>query len=215
MWTAVLTVLAIASMALHLRAEYLGPQWQVYLFKPLTTVLILLMTAQVRRPVSTRYKALILAGLVFSLAGDVFLMLPSDLFIAGLVSFLIAHLLYIAAFWAERRSGLTWWPLVPLAAFGILIFAFLAPYLGPMKLPVAAYVVVILAMAWQAWEWWAGVRQPGTLLAAVGATLFVLSDTALAVDRFRAPFAASTAVVMITYVAAQWGIGRSVERAGR
>jgi uncharacterized membrane protein YhhN len=34
-------------------------------------------------------------GLIFSLAGDVFLMLPKEQFIAGLVSFLLAHVAYI------------------------------------------------------------------------------------------------------------------------
>ena len=34
-------------------------------------------------------------GLILSLAGDVFLMLPKEQFIAGLVSFLLAHVTYI------------------------------------------------------------------------------------------------------------------------
>src|SRR4051794_41583322 len=41
------------------------------------------------------------AALVFSLAGDVFLMLPRDLFVAGLSAFLVAHLCYIAGFWTD------------------------------------------------------------------------------------------------------------------
>ncbi|NIW49240.1 MAG: lysoplasmalogenase, partial [Gammaproteobacteria bacterium] len=36
-----------------------------------------------------------LIGLALSLAGDIFLMLPDEKFIAGLVSFLLAHLAYI------------------------------------------------------------------------------------------------------------------------
>ncbi len=37
-------------------------------------------------------------GAIFSLLGDVFLMLPGNFFLAGLVSFLLAHLLYITGF---------------------------------------------------------------------------------------------------------------------
>ncbi len=86
-------LLAIPAAALHIRAEYLGPQYHVYLLKPLTMVFILLIVVQAGWPDFSRYKVAILAGLVCSLAGDVFLMLPSDRFIAGLVSFLLAHLL--------------------------------------------------------------------------------------------------------------------------
>ena len=93
MLTAILTPLAILSAALHIRAEHYGPRYHVYLFKPLTMAFILLMAVRAGWPDLSRYKVAILAGLVCSLAGDVFLMLPSDRFIAGLVSFLLAHLL--------------------------------------------------------------------------------------------------------------------------
>jgi uncharacterized membrane protein YhhN len=73
-------------------------------------------------------------------------MLPSDRFIPGLVSFLFAHLFYIAAFTSGTGFGFSW-RLLPCAVCGILIFSILAPYLGEMKLPVVVYVVVILVMA--------------------------------------------------------------------
>jgi len=93
MLTAILTLLAILSASLHIRAEYYGPRYHVYLFKPLTMVFILLIVVQAGWPDFSLHKVAILAGLVCSLAGDVFLMLPSDRFVAGLVSFLLAHLL--------------------------------------------------------------------------------------------------------------------------
>ena len=65
-------------------------------------VFIILIAVQASFNNLSRYAGFILAGLVFSLAGDVFLMLPSDQFMAGLVSFLIAHLFYIAAFTAGK-----------------------------------------------------------------------------------------------------------------
>ena len=45
-----------------------------------------------------RNDLLLLAALLFSLGGDVFLMLPGNYFIPGLASFLVAHLFYIALF---------------------------------------------------------------------------------------------------------------------
>ena len=155
------------------------------------------------------YKYMIITGLVFSLAGDVFLMLPADRFVAGLVAFLIAHLFYIAAF-ASEISALIWWPLVPAVIYGIVIYTILAPSLGKLKLPVLIYVMGILIMAWLAWERWIQTGQSGALLASVGAVLFVISDTILALNRFRGTFKPARGLNLTTYFAAQWLIASSV-----
>ena len=206
---AILTLLAILSAALHIRAEYHGPRYHVYLFKPLTMVFILLIAVLTGKPDFSRYKYAIIAGLLFSLAGDVFLMLPSDRFVAGLVSFLFAHLFYITAFTSGTGFGFSW-RLLPCVIYGIFMFSILAPYLGKMKWPVVVYMVVILVMAWQAWEQWRQTEQSAALLALLGAILFVVSDSALAVNRFRGQYKSAPAVVLSTYFAAQWLIARSV-----
>jgi len=208
MLTSILTLLAILSASIHIRAEYRGPQQHIYIFKPLTMVFILLI-AILGQATLPFYKYMIITGLVFSLAGDVFLMLPSDRFVAGLVAFLIAHLFYIAAFVSEI-SALTWWPLVPVVIYGIVVYTILAPSLGKLKLPVLAYIVVITIMAWLAWERWSQTGQSGALLASVGAVLFVISDTILALNRFRGAFKPARALNLTTYFAAQWLIAGSV-----
>jgi uncharacterized membrane protein YhhN len=208
MLTSVLALLVILSASIHIRAEYRGPRQHVYIFKPLTMVFIWLIAilGQATLPL---YKYMIVAGLVFSMAGDVFLMLPSDRFVAGLVAFLVAHLFYIMAFVSEI-SELMWWPLIPLATYGIVIYIILAPSLGRLKLPVLIYVVVILIMAWLAWERWGQTGQSGTLLASVGAVLFVISDTILAINRFRGAFKSACVLNLTTYFAAQCLIASSV-----
>lgn len=208
MLTSILTLLAILSASIHIRAEYRGPRQHIYIFKPLTMVFILLI-AILGQATLPFYKYTIVVGLVFSLAGDVFLMLPSDRFVAGLVAFLIAHLFYIAAFVSEI-SALIWWPLVPLVIYGIVIYTILAPSLDKLKLPVLAYIVVIMIMAWLAWERWSQTGQSGVLLASVGAVLFVISDTILAINRFRGAFKPARALNLTTYFAAQWLIAGSV-----
>ncbi len=211
MLVAILTLLAIFSASLHIRAEYLGPRYHVYLFKPLTMVFILLIAVQAGWPDPSLYKVAIIAGLVCSLAGDVFLMLPSDRFVAGLVSFLVAHLFYIAAFTSGTGFGFSLWSLAPFVVYGIFIFSILSPHLGKMKLPVLVYMVVILVMAWQAWERWSQIGQSAALLAFLGAVLFVASDSALAVNRFRRQYKSAQALILSTYFAAQWLIAGSVE----
>jgi uncharacterized membrane protein YhhN len=205
-----LTLLAIFSASLHIRAEYHGPRYHVYLFKPLTMVFILLMAVQAGQPGASLYKVAIIAGLVCSLAGDIFLMLPSDRFIPGLVSFLMAHLFYIAAFTSGTGFGFSWQSLVPCVIYGAFMFGILAPHLGKMKVPVVVYMVVILVMAWQAWERWRQTGQSEALLAFLGAVLFLISDSALAVNRFRGQYQSAQALILSTYFAAQWLIARSV-----
>jgi len=207
-----LTILAMCSGTLHVRAEYRGPRNQVYLFKPLTTTLILLIAVQAGAPELALYKYAIVAGLVCSLAGDIFLMLPSDKFVPGLASFLVGHLFYITAFTWGTGFGFSLWLLAPFVIFGVVMFRVLSPHLGKMKVPVIAYMAVILVMAWQAWERVGQTGQIAALLASVGAVFFVVSDSALAIDRFRGQFKNARAVVLSTYYAAQWLIALSVAK---
>ncbi|MBP0587696.1 hypothetical protein J8J22_21790, partial [Mycobacterium tuberculosis] len=80
-------------------------RWLHYVSKPLATALLLLLVVQTANPVSKRYQWAIAAGLVFSLCGDIFLMLPQDLFVAGLICFLITHCAYIVALTGDVRLG--------------------------------------------------------------------------------------------------------------
>jgi len=208
MLTYILVLLVIFSAFIHIRAEYRGPRHHIYIFKPLTMVFILLI-ATLGQTTLPFYKYMIIIGLIFSLAGDIFLMLPSDRFVAGLVAFLLAHLFYIAAF-ASEISALIWWPLIPFVIYGIIIYIILASSLGKLKLPVLIYVAVILIMAWLAWERWSQTGQIGALLAFIGAVLFIISDTILAIDRFRGAFKLSRALNLTTYFAAQLLIASSV-----
>jgi len=210
-----LTVLAVGSAILHIRAEYYGPQYHVYLFKPLTMVFIILIALIRIRENLSLYAYAIIAGLLCSVAGDVFLMLPSDQFVGGLASFLVAHMFYIVAFSYHRRFRPLSWSLVPFALYGIVIFSILFPYLGEMKAPVLAYVVVILVMGWRAYERWAQIGQGAALLAFLGALLFILSDSVLAINRFRGHFEVARALSLSTYFAAQWLIALSIRGKGK
>jgi uncharacterized membrane protein YhhN len=206
-----LSVAAVLSLVMHLRAVYAGPAWQVYLFKPLTTSLILSLAVIGSRAATARYRGGILAGLFFSLIGDVLLMLPGDRFVPGLIAFLVAHLCYLWAFTDRVGARLiTGFTAVYLAAAGVVI-APLWPRLGTLRGPVLAYMAVIMAMASQAGGRWLSLRTRGSRLAAIGAGLFVASDATLAIDRFGGGFAAAPLVVMSTYIAAQLLIAWSAE----
>lgn len=201
----VLSLLLLASGAGCIACDYAGRRVGVYVLKPLTMLFAL---ALAFRADASLYRNLVAAGLVASLAGDVLLMLPRDLFVAGLGSFLLAHLLYIAAF-APEAGATHPGVLLAFACAGAAAYAALYPRLGRMRLPVLVYVVAIVGMAWQAGARWLELGDATALLAFLGASLFVASDTALAWNRFRHPFRAAQAVVLGTYFPAQWLIALS------
>lgn len=209
MLIAILSVLALVSGTLTILATYQGRRLTLYLFKPLTIVFIILIAFQSKYPTSALYKQAIIAGLLFSLLGDIFLMLPQDRFIPGLVSFLAAHIFYIAAFTYESRRALSALDLIPFVIYGVLMLRVLWSHLGKLRAPVLVYMVAILAMGWVASSRWILTGQEGSLLAFVGAILFIASDSLLAVERFRGRFRSAQLLILTTYFAAQWLIALS------
>jgi len=153
-----------------------------------------------------RNRMLIVVGLLLSALGDVLLAWPADLFVPGLIAFLLAHITYIAAFVRqERRPAAPW--LVPFVAVGGGVFAYLFGGLGDLLIPVAAYVVVITAMAWRAGALVG--RVSGGSAAVLGASLFLLSDSLLAINKFGHPFTMASEAIMWSYWGAQFWIARS------
>lgn len=205
-----LMALVLQSGALATATSALGfVQWH-WVFKPLTMAIAILLVAassyQLRGMVRFDSKTWVLLGaaLVGSLAGDVFLMVEG-FFIPGLVSFLIAHLFYVALF----KTGQRWFPhrgaLAATLGVGVAMYAFLWTGGLPAALrgPVAAYVLVIALMAAQAIGRASVLRDRAAVLVAVGAAFFMLSDSLLATHRFVSPLPWSQVWVLGTYYAAQ------------
>lgn len=207
MTTGLLSILAATAAALHIHASYSSPSWEPYVFKPLATVLILIIALLQGRNSAPVYRRRVLAGLFFSLAGDILII---DFFMAGLVGFLIAHLFYIAAFRSNTRPGRSPWPALPFLVYGLVLYGLLWPWLGNLWSAVAVYMLVILTMAWQALARWLQNRDKAALLACSGALVFVASDTLLAFDHFKGRFQNAVLFYMGTYYAAQWLISLSV-----
>jgi uncharacterized membrane protein YhhN len=156
-------------------------------------------------------------GLLFSLAGDVFLMLPQERFITGLASFLLAHLAYViglnaapppltlAALAVALLVGITAFKVYPYLAAGLE-----AQGTGELKAPVLAYTTVISLMLFSALltlvrpdgEW-----QPlPSLLVSAGALLFFISDLLLGWNKCVAPLPNVRIKVMVAYHLGQFGI---------
>lgn len=206
----VVTALAILTALLHIRSASRGPKWQRHVFKTMTMIWVLVIAASASGQVSPYYKAMIIGGLCFSLLGDLLLLYPPQSFYHGLISFLIAHLFYIAAFAPAGIAGLTLlWAFVYLV-LGTILYLLLRPELGTMKLPVTLYLIVLTTMGAFATGRWSGGEDPGSIFALAGALMFILSDALLGYDRFRMRFRGAQVFVLGTYYVAQMLIAFSV-----
>lgn len=172
-----------------------------YICKPLTMVL-LVGAALALEPDDSAVRAWFVLALVLSLAGDVLLMLPKDLFVFGLAAFLLGHIAYIVGMHVDGVEG---------ARFltGILLVMALLAVIGTAILrgvragpepklagPVVAYMFVISAMVASAigvGSWWA----------IAGAGLFYLSDALIAWNRFLHETRHARLSIMVTYHLAQ------------
>ncbi len=200
----------LITITVKLRARESEKRFE-YAFKPLTMLWLILMVLLADAPFSTTYQLIILLGLLASLGGDICLMLPDDRwFLPGLVSFLLAHIAYIVAFTLESAGTTPIWYIVPFVIYGVVILRWLWGDLGELRAPVLVYVCAIMIMAWQAANRWVEVRDTATLLAMIGAYLFVTSDSVLAVERFRGSWRSAPFWVLSTYFTAQWLIALSV-----
>jgi uncharacterized membrane protein YhhN len=168
-----------------------------YVAKPLTLVL-LIVVALLLDPLDDTQRAWFVAALAASLLGDIFLMLPRDAFIPGLVSFLVGHLAYVGGFLAAgvETGGLLAGVVVvavALATVGRRLLGALRS--GPdraLLVPVTAYLAVISAMVVVAWG-------STVALAAIGALLFFVSDALIGWRRFVHDFTHARVAVIVTY----------------
>ena len=142
----------------------------------------------------------LLAALGLSLVGDIALLSDGDpRFVVGLGSFLVAHLAFVVAF---AHLGI---PRADLGLVGLALVVVMVGVVGRRVVPaardeggpalagaVAAYMTVIGAMVVTAWA-------TGHPLVALGATVFMVSDAVLALDRFVRARRFGSLAVMVTY----------------
>ncbi|MBZ5857942.1 lysoplasmalogenase [Flavihumibacter profundi] len=202
---------------LHGLAILAGWETIRFITKPLLMIILLvwfLFTAnkgaKVRHWIST--------AIFFSWLGDIFLMNEGDqYFMAGLGSFLLAHLCYIFFFTFIRtgQSKMPAWNIYILVALSLYVgifYFFLAPHLNnTLKPPVFIYAFVIAAMFASAYHAFS-IRKSGSgLLCITGAALFILSDSLLAINAFIIPFTGASLAVMTTYILAQLTIVKGAQ----
>lgn len=184
----------------YLAALYSNHQRWKYLLKP-GTMLWIILIAITYLPQAGGWGWWVLVGLLFSIAGDIFLMLPNR-FMQGLVAFFLAHLCYITAFPFSWHLGQALGITAILLLLSLWFFYRLLPHLrhsNEKKLPIAVllYILVISIMLWKA-------VLTGNYLLIAGAILFYISDAILAWNRFVRSMNWAKYAVITTYYTAQY-----------
>ena len=190
-----------------------------YIFKPATLIAFVLGAWLLGQRVGGSRLALwFVAALVFSLAGDIFLMLPDEKwFVPGLLAFLVGHVCYIIGF------NPTWPPIGAIAIVAVVAVVdwIVLPKIirgvrdsGAPKLqgPVIGYGVILSLMLVSAWATWfrPGWGSTGRLLAGLGGTLFFASDLMLAWNKFVRPSRVLHVAVIATYHLGQLALALTV-----
>lgn len=162
-------------------------------------------------------KYFIIAALAFSFLGDLFLAIEDInplFFIYGLLSFLIAHVLYIIFFTRLKTPGkslLRTDPYIPVLVmiYGAGLIYLVYPSLGALKIPVIISAGIICSMLLCTFYVYRMVGVITGLQFVAGASLFVISDSLLAINKFHDPLPFAGFLIMMTYCAAQYLIVRA------
>ena len=187
-----------ASFAIACEERGTGRHRAFYLLKPLTTLLVLAAAACALNA-DPAYRGWICAALLLSMCGDIALMREGNAaFVAGLGSFLVAHGLFVWAFLLHGFFAPPAWSALPVLA-GAAFFVWLLPRTGPLRVPVVVYAAALVGMTLAAAARCESRADLSGVLAAAGAVLFLLSDSALAVRQFNGAYRRAQALILSTY----------------
>jgi uncharacterized membrane protein YhhN len=151
----------------------------------------------------------VLLALAFSWLGDV-LLLFKGYFVFGLAAFLVAHIFYILVFNLENplKNALNskhLWAKALIAVYSVGLLSYLLPNLpNDLKIPVVAYALTISTMLVAALNRVDFVEKSSAQWVLVGAILFVLSDSMIAISQFITRFPLSGEAIMLTYAMGQF-----------
>jgi len=193
--------------AIHLVGCVKDNKTVIRVTKPfLVPLVILIMVAS-----TSSINWLVVVGLLFGLGGDICLIFREETpkaFLAGLLSFMLGHVVYIIAFSLGTGffEAIQWWSLlfmIPYLLVALFLHKSLKDHMGKMKVPAMVYMGVILTMSVFALLRAFSANPLTFWFVFTGSVLFVVSDTILAFEHFKNMSVYNHAAVMATYITAQ------------
>lgn len=182
----------------------------LYVFKPFVMLALLFLYTSSVSDINKWYST----ALIFSFFGDVFLMYSGQLpFKIGLISFLIAHILFIKIVIHRIKkvsflSILT--AVIPFAVFLSLLIYTIKDSLGELLIPVIIYGFTISMFGVVSLINYVETKSAKSIWMLIGAIVFMISDTLLAINKFYLPKEVFGVLIMGTYIIAQYLIYRSM-----
>lgn len=224
LFTIIYAIIGILEMIGEILCESGQTVALVYTMKPLLMPVLIGWILANRDLLKDKIRKIFLISLVFSMAGDIFLMFHDEkLFIYGLISFLLAHIMYIIGFAESNKSAAIRLPLGGKLVFALPFVFFVAGFLFILKdhilsnpnthkmfIPVVIYALVISIMGiFSTWRI-SGTSKSSFYMVLSGALLFITSDSIIAINKFVQPLPFASLLIMSTYIIAQYLIVRGM-----
>lgn len=206
MWDKILLGLIFGFSLFYIFFISLIPDAMVMSFKLIPMLLIITLAICKRAGNVSKFKILIIIGLIFCAIGDYTL----QWFLLGLTSFFIGHIFYISAFSTTNEKPVPISIKISLFCYGAIMAIWIGSTVfkqgdGILSIAVALYIAVILTMGWTA-------VRTGSKFALIGALSFILSDSILAINKFVIDVPFSHQAIMLTYYLAQLLIALSISQ---
>jgi uncharacterized membrane protein YhhN len=174
-----------------------------------------------KKPASIQKEAIWIGlALLFCWGGDILLIFVSQnelFFMLGLLSFLIGHIFYIVVYRQAKeqkhKTAILYYKphwITPFLIYSLGLYNFLWPHLGSMQIPVLVYTIVLMLMGIFSLNRYDLTPILSFRMVLVGACLFIISDSMIALNRFGFPFDYAGFWIMLTYILAQWCIVRGL-----
>lgn len=183
---------------------------KLFIFRPLTMVVIIFLAILAPAPVSLMYKGAIIMGLMIALTGDALMMIPGTPFIVGLISFSFVALLNFFGF----ASVVTLQVPSPfgllILLYAVAIFWVLRNHLGEFWFPAVMLIVFMSLMTWQALEMLVQNPSLWAFFGLLGAGLLGAAATLFGLRHFRAGVRGDQMMLTASYHIGQWCLALSV-----
>ncbi|WP_223672565.1 lysoplasmalogenase [Proteus terrae] len=193
---------------LYIDAAYRGPNWQRWLFRPITLLLLLLWAWQVPEHNINSY--LIVGALLATLLSDILRIFDGKYLLPSLALVFLSYVLYMVSFLLPLQLSFY----LPLLGFVILAFiiilAIVWTKLDKLAIPASLTLLAAFAMFWIAGEKFFYLSNDYNLSVMIGSLLLVIAYSIWLINRFCFSFSASKGLVSACYFIGHFFIVRAL-----
>jgi uncharacterized membrane protein YhhN len=183
---------------------------KLFVYRPVTMLVILFLAVLAPQPVSPIYKGAIIVGLIIALLGDSLMMIPGTPFIVGLVSFSFVALLNAYAFGSEVALRVPSPAGLLVVLYAVALFWALRKQLIEFWFPTVVLLVFMSVMVWLALEMFVQDSALWSFFGLLGATLLGAAASLFAFRHFSSGMRGDRLLMMGAYHIGQWCLALSV-----